>query len=235
MFSRSTDGGTTWSQPVRVNDDSDTTAWQWFGTMSVAPNGRIDVVWLDTRDYPGTYLSSLYYSYSLDGGISWSLNERLSMAFDPHVGWPQQNKMGDYFDMVSSDSCVHLAWAATFNGEQDVYYGRITPIPVAIDVRAQKTANNFSLTQNYPNPFNPSTTIKFNLLKTSEVTLKIFTILGEEVVTLLSASLPAGSHSVEWDASNLASGVYLYRLQVGDPSQNPRPGYVETRKMVLMK
>jgi hypothetical protein len=89
------------------------------------------------------------------------------------------------------------------------------------------TPIKFILDQNYPNPFNPSTTIEFDLSKTSEVTLKVFTILGEEVATLLSASLFSGSHSVEWDASNLASGVYLYRLQAGD--------YVETKKMVVMK
>jgi len=126
MFSRSTDGGLTWSPPRRVNDDTSSTAWQWFGTMSVAPNGRIDVVWLDTRDNPGTVLSSLYYSYSINGGSTWSPNERLSPSFDPHLGWPQQSKMGDYFHMVSDDSGAHLAWAGTFNGEQDVYYGRIS-------------------------------------------------------------------------------------------------------------
>lgn len=59
MFARSVNGGLTWNAPVRINDDSTQTAWQWFGTMSVAPNGRIDVVWLDTRDNPGTYLYSL--------------------------------------------------------------------------------------------------------------------------------------------------------------------------------
>lgn len=125
MFSRSVDGGLTWSAPVRVNDDTTSNEYQWFGTMSVAPNGRIDVVWLDTRDNPGTVLSSLYYSFSVDGGLSWSQNQRLSGSFDPHVGWPQQNKMGDYYHMVSDDSGAHLAWSATFNGEEDVYYGRI--------------------------------------------------------------------------------------------------------------
>ncbi len=124
MFSRSTDGGVTWSAPVRVNDDPGTTAWQWFGTMSVAPNGRIDVIWLDTRNDPGGYRSELYYSWSLDAGNTWSQNRRLSDSFDPHVGWPQQDKMGDYFDMVSDNRGFNLAWAATFNGEQDVYYGR---------------------------------------------------------------------------------------------------------------
>jgi len=128
MFVRSTDGGVNWSSPVRVNDDPNTTAYQWFGTMSVAPNGRIDVVWLDTRDNPGTYMSALYYSNSKDGGLTWSLNERLSDYFDPHVGWPQQNKMGDYYDMVSNNNGAYLAWAATFNGEQDVYYSYIRDV-----------------------------------------------------------------------------------------------------------
>ncbi len=134
MFARSTDGGSTWSSPVRVNDDAGTSAYQWFGTMSVAPNGRIDAVWLDTRTYPGTNISALYYSYSTDAGATWSPNERLSGYFDPHLGWPNQDKMGDYYDMVSDSSGARLAWAATFNNEQDVYYSRITleVIPVEL-------------------------------------------------------------------------------------------------------
>jgi hypothetical protein len=130
MFARSTNGGVTFSSPIKINDDAGTSAYQWFGTMSVAPNGRIDVVWLDTRDNPGTVLSALYYSNSSDGGLTWSENERLSDYFDPHVGWPQQNKMGDYFDMVSDINGANLAWAATFNGEQDVYYSFITDTTV---------------------------------------------------------------------------------------------------------
>ena len=72
---------------TQIMEDNDTNNWQWFNSISVAPNGRIDVTWLDTRDDPGTYLSSLYYSYSFDGGLTWSENERLSDSFDPHVGW----------------------------------------------------------------------------------------------------------------------------------------------------
>lgn len=125
MFARSIDGGATFSPPVRVNDDAGTDGWQWLGTMSVAPNGRIDAVWLDTRADPGGFDSELYYASSTDGGVNWSANVALSPAFDPHVGWPQQNKMGDYFDMVSDDNGADLAYAATFNGEQDVYYIRI--------------------------------------------------------------------------------------------------------------
>ena len=127
-FSRSTDGGATWSAPVRVNDDpAGSNAWQWFGTMAVAPDGRIDVIWNDTRNDPGGFDSELTYAYSTDTGVTWSVNETVSPPFDPHLGWPQQNKLGDYYDMVSNSTGVHIAYAATFNGEQDVYFLRLDP------------------------------------------------------------------------------------------------------------
>jgi N-acetylneuraminic acid mutarotase len=85
----------------------------------------------------------------------------------------------------------------------------------------------FTLHQNYPNPFNPTTAIEFSIPKSEFVTLKIYNVLGEEVATPISERLSTGSYRYEWNASTLASGVYLYRLQAGD--------YVETRKMVLMK
>lgn len=127
MFSRSTDRGVTWSAPVRVNDDSPSNgATQWFGTMSVAPNGRIDVIWNDTRDdTPTNGLSRVYYSYSVDEGVTWTANVALTPQFDSLVGFPQQAKLGDYYDMESDLTGAHLAYAATFNGEQDVYYMHI--------------------------------------------------------------------------------------------------------------
>ncbi|MEE8153903.1 MAG: sialidase family protein [Phycisphaerales bacterium] len=126
MFARSTDGGEVWSDPIRVNDDQQPNgAYQWFGTMSIAPNGRIDVIWNDTRNTGVANMSELFYSFSTDGGVTWSANTQLSPVFDSWIGWPQQNKIGDYYDMISDDVGAHLAWAATFNGEQDVYYLRI--------------------------------------------------------------------------------------------------------------
>jgi hypothetical protein len=86
----------------------------------------------------------------------------------------------------------------------------------------------FNLYQNYPNPFNPTTTISFNLPKASNVILKVFNILGEEVATLVSKRLPAGSHSYQWsNTEGIASGVYLYRLEAD--------GFVRTRKMILLE
>ena len=126
MFSRSTDGGLTWSTPKRINDDpTGNYAWQWFGTMSVAPNGRIDVVWNDTRNTGLTNLSELYYAFSEDAGVTWSANFPVSPVFNSWVGWPQQNKLGDYYHMVSDNNGANLAYAATLNGEQDVYFLRL--------------------------------------------------------------------------------------------------------------
>ena len=123
---RSSDGGLTWSDPVRVNDDSTGNgAWQWFGTMSVAPNGRIDVVWNDTRNTGQANFSELFYANSLDGGRTWSPNIPVSPVFNSTIGWPVQQKMGDYYHMVSDNAGANLAYAATFNGEQDVYFLRI--------------------------------------------------------------------------------------------------------------
>ena len=111
---------------MRINDDpAGTNAWQWFGTLSVAPNGRLDVVWNDTRNSGQVNLSELYYAYSTDAAISWSVNAPVSPVFDSHVGWPNQNKLGDYYDMISDQAGASLAYAATFNGEQDVYFLRL--------------------------------------------------------------------------------------------------------------
>lgn len=121
---RSTDGGLTWSDPVAIHAD-DRGAWQWFATMSIAPDGRLDVVWVESLDGASPNVGELYYSHSYNGGLSWSTPTAVSPVFDSWLGWPQQDKLGDYYHMVSDRVGAHLAWAATFNGEQDVYYLRI--------------------------------------------------------------------------------------------------------------
>jgi hypothetical protein len=88
-------------------------------------------------------------------------------------------------------------------------------------------ARSFNLSQNYPNPFNPSTTIAFTLPSRSFVTLKIFDILGRELATIVSEELPAGNYTRQWNASNMSSGVYFYRLEAGSSTQ--------TKKLILLK
>src|SRR5882762_1113328 len=126
MFVRSTNGGQTFGAPRRINDDPVNPAkWHWFGTLSVAPNGRIDAVWLDTRNAANDTNSQLFYSYSFDGGNTWSLNLAVSNSFNPFLGYPNQDKLGDYITIVSDNTGANVAYAATFNGEEDIYYVRI--------------------------------------------------------------------------------------------------------------
>jgi hypothetical protein len=91
----------------------------------------------------------------------------------------------------------------------------------------EQMPQSFNLYQNYPNPFNPTTVISWQLAVSSNVTLEIYNLRGQKVKTLLSASLHSGFHSVEFKATNLASGIYFYRLQAGR--------HVETKKMVVLK
>ncbi len=128
MFVRSTNGGSTFSAPVRVNDDPvNHNKWHWFGTLAVAPNGRIDSVWLDTRNAANNTDSQLFYSYSTDAGVTWAPNVAVSDSFNPFLGYPNQSKLGDYLTIVSDNTGGNVAYAATFNGEQDVYYVRVSP------------------------------------------------------------------------------------------------------------
>lgn len=128
-FVRSSDGGETWSAPIRVNDDEpNKDSWQWFGMMGVAPNSRIDAVWYDTRDSGSYNVSRLYYAYSWDGGATWSKNVPVSQPFDTTIGYPHASqKMGDYSTLVSRRDGASVAYTATFNGEQDVYYLNVFP------------------------------------------------------------------------------------------------------------
>lgn len=126
---RSADGGTSWSAPVRVNDDPPgTNAWQWFSTLAVAPNSRLDVVWYDTRNTTSYEESELYYAYSWDAGATWSHNVPVSQAFNTHVGNPlSSDKIGDYIGAISDTAGMHVAYPATFNDEQDIYYVYLFP------------------------------------------------------------------------------------------------------------
>jgi len=99
-------------------------------------------------------------------------------------------------------------------------------LPTAVE-DAKTVPVTFHLQQNYPNPFNPTTTIQFTLAHRSFVKLKVIDILGKEVATLVDDKLRAGRHSVIWDAKGLPSGIYFYRLQVGN--------FAETKKLTLLK
>jgi hypothetical protein len=96
-----------------------------------------------------------------------------------------------------------------------------------INFNENKPVTSYALSQNYPNPFNPNTTIKFEIPEDGLVTLKIYDVLGAEVATLVNEEKSVGRYEVNFNASSLASGVYLYRIQVND--------FVNIKKMILMK
>jgi len=98
---------------------------------------------------------------------------------------------------------------------------------IVTHINNQETITKFNLSQNYPNPFNPSTTIKFEVPKSSFVKITVFDISGKEIETLINEKLQAGTYQTEWNGSNYSSGVYFYKMIT--------PDYSETKKMTLIK
>jgi glucuronoarabinoxylan endo-1,4-beta-xylanase len=136
---------------------------------------------------------------------------------------------------LSYDGIIDLAdnsFTATLEGKSITTFVS-TKTSTGVKLFDAQIPQSYSLEQNYPNPFNPSTVIKFSLpnVGTSRqggiVSLKVYDVLGREVATLVDEELAAGNHSRQWNASNISSGVYFYRLQSGS--------FVETKKLVLLR
>ena len=114
------------------------------------------------------------------------------------------------------------------------FYDAEFPLPVSLNDN-KVLPLNFELQQNYPNPFNPSTKIRYSVPFSSKVTIKVFDVLGNEIESLLNEEKPAGTYELTWYAEGLPSGVYFYQLRVSDPSADLEQGFVETKKMLLLK
>ena len=113
----------------------------------------------------------------------------------------------------------------SFEYQPFVAFNPVEPLPTSTE--QSDTPTSFVLEQNYPNPFNPTTSIQFELASTSYVNLRVFDVNGRLIETLVSKTLPGGMHTVSFDAQNLASGIYLYRLET--------PSGVQTKKMTLLR
>ena len=152
-------------------------------------------------------------------------NGQICKSFDGGENW-------ETFNSISQKSlyAVHglsngNLWAA--GGDGTIIHANLTITNLDEEILTQSSFNYFMLQQNYPNPFNPSTTIKYSIPKQSNVTLKVYDVLGSEVVTLVNKEQAQGNYEVEFDGTDLSSGIYFYRLKAGD--------FVETRKMILIK
>lgn len=107
--------------------------------------------------------------------------------------------------------------------------------PTSVEGENDIIPDEISLWQNYPNPFNPSTKIQFAIPQSSFVTIEVFNALGESVGVLVSEELNAGTYSYTWNAKNLTSGIYFYRIQALDPESISGQSFVQTKKMILVK
>ncbi|MDQ3019998.1 MAG: T9SS type A sorting domain-containing protein [Bacteroidota bacterium] len=110
---------------------------------------------------------------------------------------------------------------------KDYYDNCFADVVIGINNISHYIPKDFSLSQNYPNPFNPETVISYQLAVNSFVTLKVYDVIGKEVITLVNEKKSAGKYSVEFDGSNLSSGIYFYKIESGK--------FVHTKRMILLK
>ncbi len=146
--------------------------------------------------------------------FNWTINDADATTRDTQVGWSTKGGQDDWWNTPARWETVALVGAdAVPNSNEDD--GISKPF-------------TFELNQNYPNPFNPTTNISFRLGTTSNVTLEVYNLLGQKVATLLqNEKLSAGAHSQKFDASSLASGMYVYRIST--------ESFTQSRKMMLIK
>jgi hypothetical protein len=158
---------------------------------------------------------SPYQGEGGEAGRGWEI-----IGFVPGFGTTTEPKAYSFIDdNVRTGTCKYRLKQINFDGTFE--YSN------EIEVEVDFTPKEFVLYQNYPNPFNPNTLISYQLPVTSDVTLKVYDVLGNEIATLVNEEKPAGEYEVEFNASSLSSGMYLYKLQAGT--------FVQTKKMILTK
>lgn len=131
------------------------------------------------------------------------------------------------YDSASFQGYFNLTFSISSTDFSSWIFDTTIVVITGVEDELNPLPTEYLLSQNYPNPFNSSCAIKYSIPKSSQVSLKIFNTLGEEIEILVNEEKPVGVYEVNWNASNLPSGVYFYRLQAGD--------YVQTRKMILLK
>jgi hypothetical protein len=181
------------------------------------------------------------FMYSTDGCLTWSTPEIFTPAATPSIDFrhPSIVPVAPVSPADDFTVTVHIAMqgdpmpASTANGWGIMppsvtaeYYHFTTDITI-VGVGDDIIANTFNLEQNYPNPFNPSTTINYTLSERSAVTLKVYDVLGNEIVSLVNTTQEAGKYNINFDATGLSSGLYIYTLNTGN--------FTSSKKMMLLK
>lgn len=222
-----------------------------YPTLSEGPNGELVCLWMEWED-DGTglpvmatptggveiFCTDIWGAYSVDAGFTWSDPFWVAGTAGESDAFPYITKNFHY--NAANDSLVlDIAYMWDTNagvslfGDSDAseciwYYEQVVvPVPVTGIENETQVAQTYSLEQNFPNPFNPTTEIRFNISKASDVSLEVFNVLGEKVATLVNGNVQAGDHTAIFEGANFASGVYFYQLTAGD--------FVQSRKMLLVK
>jgi len=221
---RSEDGGDTWTEPIRVNDDP-AGKHQFFTWMSVdQATGYLWFVWYDRRDYDDTN-TDVYMAVSMDGGETF-INFKVSEEpFVPNSGV----FFGDYNCVTSHNNVVRPIWTRLHNNTLSVHTAIVDTDLIITGIEEQDQKPLATLQPNYPNPFTESTVIAFKLLEPGNVTLEIYDVYGHKVETLIDNEYRFRGKFIErFDASQykLASGVYYFSLTT--------EGINQKRKMMLL-
>jgi len=132
----------------------------------------------------------------------------------------------EYIDKNIENALTYIYRVKAYKGVAESDYSNEVSITIT-SVEEEGLPTEYSISQNYPNPFNPTTKLKFGLPQSSKTKLIVYDLLGRELKTLINSELEAGYHEINFDATNLPSGVYLYRIQSED--------FIQTKKMILMK
>lgn len=174
---------------------------------------------------------ALSWNASLDPDFNYfALYRGASPGFDPAASKPlAQITENSYVDgdISVGTTYYYRVSAFDFSGNESGYSDEFSFLITSVEGDPRVLPTEFALEQNYPNPFNPTTTINFALKESSPVTLIIYNMLGEEVMTLIDDQLEAGTHRVSVSASDLNSGIYFYKLRAGS--------FTAVRKMIVMK
>lgn len=235
IFRRSTNGGTTWSSGIRVNQDAlNNGKIQYFPCMHVDDGGGINILYYDTRNSPSNDSVDIYISRSSDGGNTWNDFLISNSKFYPQpVALGGAGNQGDNIGMTSANGKLWPVWMAKYPGD-NVYQIWTAPVNIS-DIGIRKISSDipsdFELLQNYPNPFNPSTKIIYKVSRNSHVSVKLYDVTGRELFTLVEGIHTQGVYETELTpemSSKLSGGYYFYRLNAGN-------GNVLTGKMVFLK
>jgi len=226
ILRRSTDSGNTWSAGIRVNQDPvNTGKTQFFPAIHVDDNGGVNIIYYDDRNTTNDS-SGVFLSRSTDGGDTWIDYEISDHNFKPApIGGLGQGYQGDNIGLTSSRKILWPVWMDNSTGIYQVWSTKIDLTRLSINDEIQ--IEDFMLFQNYPNPINSSTRIEYSVSRSEKVKLKVYDLLGREIITLVDEVKPSGKYEIEFNASNLPSGVYLYSLTAGK--------FSSTKKLVVIK